>query len=108
MTRAQPCAFQPSRAETHAHAYTPQELSGLAEYAAHKSVDLIPEIDLSATLASSPRCPAHSHLLDEDLQEHTNFTGIIPHPDTLALLADLYQETSKFSLHLSCMPVVTK
>jgi hypothetical protein len=93
--------------EAHLHAYTPQELTGLAEYAARKGVDLIPEIESFGHTGFITRCPAYSHLLDEDPQEHAHFTGILPcHPDTLALLADLYREIANIFpspyLHAGC------
>ena len=93
--------------DAHTHAFTPHELSNLAAYAQHRGVDLIPEIESFGHTGFITRSPLHQHLLDEDPHAHTHFTGVIPnHPDTLALLADLYAEIATIFpssyLHAGC------
>ena len=93
--------------DAHPHAYNPSELADLAAYARGKGVDLIPEIESFGHTGFITRSPIHQHLLDEDPEQHAHFTGIIPqHPDSLALLADLYREISAIFpspyLHAGC------
>src|SRR5512138_2145289 len=79
---------------THPNAYTAAELAELAAYAASRGVDLIPEVESFGHTGFITRSPAHAHLLDAQPGEGT-FTGIIPtHPQTLAILADLYREVT--------------
>jgi hypothetical protein len=92
---------------THVHAYSPEELVGLVEYAAARGIDLIPEIESFGHTGYITRVPAYAHLLDADPAGNAHFTGIMPlHPEMLSLLGDLYREVAAVFpsryLHAGC------
>ncbi len=92
---------------THPHAYTAEELSDLAAYAAAQGIDLIPEIESFGHTAYITASQQHRHLQDSDPSGIDQFTGIIPlHPGSLALLEDLYREVAAVFpspyLHAGC------
>jgi hypothetical protein len=79
----------------HTDALTPQQLRGLAEYAQSHGVDLIPELESFGHTGYITRSPAYAHLLDNDPQGSSEFTGIIPvHPETLPIFEKLYREVA--------------
>lgn len=92
---------------THNDALTPEQLKDLAEYAQDHGVDLIPELESFGHTGYITRSPAYAHLLDNDPQGSSEFTGIIPvHPETLQIFDKLYREVvaifpSKY-LHGGC------
>jgi hypothetical protein len=80
---------------THPHAFTADELAGLARYAAGRGIQLIPEIESFGHTGYITRSPIHATLMDNDPASGSSYTGVIPnHPDTLALMADLYREAA--------------
>jgi len=77
----------------HPHAFTPDELSKLAEYGASRGVDLLPEVEAFGHTGYITRSPEYAHLLDRDPQGSTDFTGIIPvHPESPELFNKLFRE----------------
>jgi Glycosyl hydrolase family 20, catalytic domain len=80
---------------THKNAFTPEEMSGLAAYAASRGVDLLPEIESFGHTGFITRSPAYAHLLDASAAGDAEFTGVIPvHPETLPLFEKLYREVA--------------
>ncbi|WP_058185333.1 family 20 glycosylhydrolase [Terracidiphilus gabretensis] len=79
----------------HTDALAPEQLRGLAEYAQSHGVDLIPELESFGHTGYITRSPAYAHLLDNDPQGSSEFTGIIPvHPETLQIFEKLYREVA--------------
>ena len=79
----------------HTDALTPEQLRGLAEYAQSHGVDLIPEMESFGHTGYITRSPAYAHLLDNDPQGSSEFTGVIPvHPETLQIFEKLYREVA--------------
>lgn len=92
---------------THKNAFTPEQLKGLADYAKSNGVDLIPELESFGHTGYITRSPAYAHLLDDNSQHSSGFTGIIPvSPETLQLFEKLYREVaaifSSTYLHGGC------
>jgi hypothetical protein len=80
---------------THADAFTPDQLRGLAEYGKAHGVDLIPELESFGHTGYITRSPAYAHLLDREPQGATEFTGMIPvHPETTELFKKLFREVA--------------
>ena len=80
---------------THKNAFTPEEMRGLAEYAASHGVDLLPEVESFGHTGFVTRSPAYTHLLDADAAGDAVFTGVIPVlPETLELFETLYREVA--------------
>jgi hypothetical protein len=78
---------------THAHAFTPDELRSLVDYASTNGVDIIPEVEAFGHTGYITRSPAYAHLLDNDPHGSAESTGIIPvHPDSLTLFEKLFRE----------------
>ena len=79
----------------HEHAFAPEQLHDLAQYAHSRGVDLIPELESFGHTGYITRSRAYAHLLDADSQQSSEFTGIIPvHPETLQLFSKLYREVA--------------
>ena len=79
----------------HTDALTPEQLRGLAEFAQSHGVDLIPELESFGHTGYITRSPAYAHLLDNDPQGSSEFTGVIPvHPETLQIFEKLYREVA--------------
>jgi hypothetical protein len=77
----------------HQHAFPPDELIQLAQYARSHGVDLIPELESFGHTGYITRSEKYAHLLDNDPQGTAEFTGIIPvHSETLELFNKLYRE----------------
>jgi len=77
----------------HRHAFAPEQLHDLAQYARRRGVDLIPELESFGHTGFITRSPAYAHLLDADAKQSSEFTGITPvHPETLQLFTNLYRE----------------
>lgn len=77
----------------HDHAFSPEELHDLTQYANGRGVDLIPELESFGHTGYITRSPAYAHLLDADAQQPSEFTGVMPtHPETLPLFENLYRE----------------
>jgi len=80
---------------THRNAFTPEQLSQLAEYARDHGVDLIPELESFGHTGYITRSPAYAHLLDRDPQGSAEFTGVIPlSPEVHELFDRLYREVT--------------
>jgi hypothetical protein len=80
----------------HEHAFAPEQLHDLAQYAHSRGVDLIPELESFGHTGYITRSRAYAHLLDADSQQSSEFTGIIPvHPETLQLFSKLYREVAE-------------
>ena len=80
---------------THKNAFAPDELKALAEFANAHGVDLIPELESFGHTGYITRSPAYAHLLDNQAQASTEFTGVIPvNPETLKLFDQLYREVA--------------
>lgn len=80
---------------THSHAFTPDELRGLAEYGRTRGVDLLPEVEAFGHTGYITRSPAYKHLLDDDPGGSAEFTGVIPvHPETARLFEKLFREVA--------------
>lgn len=80
---------------THKNAFTPEQLKDLADYAKSNGVDLIPELESFGHTGYITRSPAYAHLLDDNSQHSSGFTGIIPvSPETLQLFKELYREVA--------------
>lgn len=76
----------------HKHAFAPEQLHELAQFARSHGVDLIPELESFGHTGYITRSVAYAHLLDEESQ-NSEFTGVIPvHPETAALFKKLYGE----------------
>ncbi len=91
---------------THPQAYSAADLAGLAAYASSRGIDLIPEVESFGHTGFITRSPEHAHLLDAQPGVDT-FTGVIPnHPETMAILDDLYREVAAIFpsryLHAGC------
>jgi len=79
---------------THQYALTPQEARDLAEYGERQGVTVIPEIESFGHTRYITAVPRYAYLLDSD-PSVISFSGINPvHPDTLALISDLYREVA--------------
>jgi Glycosyl hydrolase family 20, catalytic domain len=80
---------------THESAFTPDQLKSLAEYAHGHGVDLIPELESFGHTGYITRSHAYAHLLDNEAQGSSEFTGVIPVvPETLQLFDKLYREVA--------------
>lgn len=80
----------------HKHAFAPEQLHELARYAGSRGVDLIPELESFGHTGFITRSPKYAHLLDDDPELPSEFTGIIPvHPETLELFSKLYREVAE-------------
>ena len=80
----------------HEHAFAPEQLHDLAQYAHSRGVDLIPELESFGHTGYITRSRAYAHLLDADSKQSSEFTGIIPvHPETLQLFRRLYREIAE-------------
>lgn len=91
----------------HQHAFSPEELRQLAQYARSHGVDLIPELESFGHTGYITRSAKYAHLLDSDPRGTAEFTGVIPvHPETLELFNKLYREIaaifSSAFLHGGC------
>ena len=81
---------------THDHALTASQARELAEYGQKRGVQLIPEIESFGHTSYITAVPKYQHLADTPLDKPTEFVGISPvHPDSLALMRDLYREVAK-------------
>ena len=60
---------------THESAFTPEQLKGLAEYAQAHGIDLIPELESFGHTGYITRSSAYAHLLDNEPQGSSEFTG---------------------------------
>ena len=79
----------------HEHAFAPEELHELAQYARSHGVDLIPELESFGHTGYITRSARYAHLLDADSHLSSEFTGVIPvHAETLELFKKLYAEIS--------------
>jgi hypothetical protein len=92
---------------THPDAFTPEQLRALVDYGARHGVDLIPELEAFGHTGYITRSPAYAHLLDNDPQGSSEFTGIIPvHPQTAQLFEKLFSEVAAIfpsrNLHGGC------
>ena len=92
---------------THDHALTASQARELAEYGQKRGVQLIPEIESFGHTSYITAVPKYQHLADTPLNKPTEFVGISPvHPDSLALMRDLYREVAKAFpsqyLHAGC------
>jgi hypothetical protein len=92
---------------THANALTPAEMAELAQYAAARGVDLIPEIESLGHSHYITQTPEHADLDDQGTVGPNWANALIPlHPKTLQLLGDLYAETAEIFpsryLHAGC------
>lgn len=77
----------------HKNAFTLEQMKELAQFARQHGVDLIPELESFGHTGYITRSPAFAHLLDNDPQGSTEFTGVIPvHAETLELFKKLYGE----------------
>jgi hypothetical protein len=84
---------------THKNAFTPEQLKSLADYAKSHGVDLIPELESFGHTGYITRSPAYAHLLDDNSQGSSEFTGIIPvSPETMQLFEKLYREVAAIFL----------
>ena len=80
---------------THKNAFTPEQLTSLADYAKSHGVDLIPELESFGHTGYITRSAAYAHLLDRSGQDSSEFTGVIPvSPETLQLFGKLYREVA--------------
>jgi len=80
---------------THKNAFSPEQLKSLGDYAKSHGVDLIPELESFGHTGYITRSPAYAHLLDDNSQGSSEFTGIIPvSPETLQLFGKLYSEVA--------------
>lgn len=80
----------------HRHAFAPEQLHDLAQYAHSHGVDLIPELESFGHTGYITRSSGYAQLLDADSQQSSEFTGIIPlHPETLQLFSKLYREVAE-------------
>jgi hypothetical protein len=91
----------------HKDAFTPDQLSALAEYAKSHGVDLLPELESFGHTGYITRSPAYAHLLDANKEGGAEFTGVIPvSEETRELFVKLYGEVAQiFSsvyLHGGC------
>ncbi len=91
----------------HADAFTPDQMNKLTEFAAAHGVDLIPELESFGHTGYITRTTEYAHLLDNDPQGSSEFTGIIPViPETLHLFERLYREVAAIFpstyLHAGC------
>lgn len=91
----------------HLHAFSASELRGLVKYATKRGIQMIPEIESFGHTGYITRSPMHTALCDNDPTSTSSFTGVIPnHPDTLALVSDLYREVAEIFtspyLHAGC------
>ncbi len=92
---------------THPNALTPEEMAGLARYAADRGVELIPEIESLGHSHYITRTPEHADLDDQAEGGHSWANALIPlHPKTLGILGDLYAEAATLFpgryLHAGC------
>lgn len=77
----------------HEHAFVPEQMQELAQYAHRNGVDLIPELESFGHTGYITRSAKYAHLLDSDPRGTAEFTGVIPvHPETLELFNKLYRE----------------
>ncbi|HKF47942.1 MAG TPA: family 20 glycosylhydrolase [Terracidiphilus sp.] len=78
---------------THENAFTPRQLSDLAEYGRTHGVEVLPEIESFGHTGYITRSPAFAHLLDSDPSGSSEFSGVSPvDPATLELMTKLYGE----------------
>jgi len=79
---------------THQYALTPEEARDLAESAERRGVTIIPEIESFGHTRYITAVPKYAYLLDAD-PTVIDFSAVNPvHPDTLALISDLYREVA--------------
>ena len=80
---------------THKNAFTPEQLSDLAEYGQRHGINVLPEIESFGHTGYITRSPAFAHLLDRDPNGSSEFSGVSPvDPATLALMTKLYGEVA--------------
>jgi hypothetical protein len=92
---------------THDHALSASQARELAEYAQKRGVQLIPEVESFGHTSYITAVPKYQHLADTPRDKPSEFVGISPvHPDSLALMRDLYREVAKAFpsqyLHAGC------
>lgn len=80
---------------THTNAFTPEQLSDLAQYGQRHGVDVFPELESFGHTGFITRSPAFAHLLDRDPGGSSEFSGVSPvDPATLELMTKLYTEVA--------------
>lgn len=96
LTDDQGCALRFASAPDllfHQHAFAPEQIKDLAQYARGRDVDLIPELESFGHTGYITRSSKYAHLLDSDPQSSNEFTGVIPVlSETLQLFEKLYRE----------------
>ena len=77
----------------HPHAFAPDELHELTDYARKRGVDILPEVEAFGHTGYITRSPEYAHLLDRDPQGSSEFTGIIPvHAQSRELFEKIFRE----------------
>ncbi len=92
---------------THTNALDPEEVAALAQYAAARGVELIPEVESLGHSRYITGTPEHADLDDQAADGHSWANALIPlHPRTMQLLGDLYAEVAALFpgryLHIGC------
>ena len=92
---------------THPNALTPEEAVALAQYAAARHIELIPEIESFGHSHYIIRTPEYADLDDQASGGHAWANAVIPlHPKTMRMLGELYTEATELFpgrfLHAGC------
>lgn len=92
---------------THPNALTPEEAAALAQYAAARGIELLPEIESLGHSRYITRTSEHADLDDQAADGHSWANALVPlHPKTMGILGDLYAEAAVLFrgryLHVGC------
>lgn len=80
---------------THRHALSASDCRELCRYALRRGVDMVPEIESFGHALYITRAAGYEHLGDTNPRGTPGFSGLIPSPDSLALIRDLYREVAE-------------